>query len=55
MATFFRNELTGADEQEAGRYEAGRVNGIAAEAADMSLLVGWARRVGGLGGPGLQA
>ena len=49
------NELTGADEQEAGRYEADRVNGIAAEAADMSRLVGSAGRVDGLGGPGRRA
>ena len=49
------NKLTGADEQEAGRYEAGRVNGIAAEAADISRLVGSAGRLGGLGGPGRLA
>ena len=47
--------LTGADEQESRRYEAGRVNGIAAEAADMSLLVCSAGRVGRLGGQGRQA
>ena len=56
MTTFLaaakRNELTGADEQEAGNYEADWVDCIAAEAEDLSLLVGSAGRVCWLGWPG---
>ena len=44
------NELTGADEKEAGRYEAGRVNGIAAARQKQRICPGWSARLGGLAG-----